>query len=159
MLRQRHPLVVWSGENSFSDCDYWQRAKSVIIKAKQTAVVNQVRMEKLLPYDTEENGKRYLFRVAEDLLDIDVLEMDRTLKHLLRALPEGGEVRLFLYSDGIGNRENSRNSEPLVCTVDHAQGIIVGNGLGALWRRIMRTPASGSRYSPIGAPSVAAQWL
>gem|GEM_PF-4889092 len=88
-----------------------------------------------------------MFHVAKELLDIDILEMDRTLQYLLRAIPEGGEVQLFLSSDGIGNRGNSRNSESLVCTVDHAQGIILGNGLGALWRRIMRTPAPGSRPS------------
>lgn len=91
-------------------------------------------------FDGSSVVERYFFDLSEDFLEIDVLEMDGALKYALRDVPDGGTVALYV--DGANRKAAGRKTVPrqhvLQCTVDHTQGVLTGDGLGAVtWSPIV----------------------
>lgn len=93
--------------------------------------------------------QRYLFRVSDDLLELDALELDSVLRHVLQDVPNGGALLLHLSPDPVqpptakARKQTERAPKPLVCTVDHDAGMLLGEGLGEAFARLATTVPPG----------------
>ncbi|MCF8567994.1 DEAD/DEAH box helicase [Alicyclobacillus tolerans] len=100
--------------------------------------------------------ERYFFRFSDHLLELDALEMDETLRHVLRDIPNEGKVLICLpqvksnptlkpeperrrkqpvAKTEAWSQEGGLFAAPILCTVDHASGLLLGDGLGKAFSR------------------------
>lgn len=86
--------------------------------------------------------ERYFFRFTDHLLELDALEMDTSLRHVLRDVPNHGSILVDLQWNAVFTpktkavRRKTADAEPLICTVDQDAGIIQGDGLGEAMKQI-----------------------
>lgn len=103
-------------------------------------------------FDGSSVDERYFFHFSEDFLELDVLEMDSALKYALRDVPDHGEVLLYLVEGRAVPRAKTPKSptlfqNPLLCTVDHGEGMVTGAGLGPALYRLLRG-TSADHHNP-----------
>ena len=80
--------------------------------------------------------ERYFFRFTDHLLELDALEMDSSLRYVLRDVPNQGSILVDLQHNAVFTPKTKRarhkavDTGLLVWTVDHDAGIVQGDGLG-----------------------------
>ena len=111
---------------------------------------------------------RYLFRVAPDLLEIDLLELDATLQQVFAGLADGDLFELQFPAThpstssegpsqaGPGEKSRRRSHRKTVlevvvrCTLDSAQGVVTGAGLGSYVQALLENRSQMLVIEPIG---------
>lgn len=67
-------------------------------------------------------AERYFFQLLDALLELDALEMDKSLCLALRDIPTQGQVLVFVSRDGAKVSPESPFFDPIPCVVDHDHG-------------------------------------
>ncbi|WP_217997838.1 DEAD/DEAH box helicase [Alicyclobacillus acidiphilus] len=75
-------------------------------------------------------AERYFFQLLDALLELDALEMDKSLCLALRDIPTQGQVLVFVSRDGAKVSPESPFFDPIPCVVDHDARMLIGSGLG-----------------------------
>ena len=72
-------------------------------------------------FDSSIGTKRHLFHFPDEFLELDMLVMDRVLRHMMQEMPQNADILLYL---------PDTSAKSIAYVIEQNEGVITGDGLG-----------------------------